>query len=157
MEAAHLMLPVQEPLTRLTPGTSGAMGVGLPFAIAAKIARPDRPVVAICGDFALGLSLAEMETAVRYRVPIIVLVANNGGNGGTQRQKIYFPPDYPEGVSEFVEDARYDLIMSAFGGLGLRVERPDELAPAFLRALRANRPTCIDVRTHRDLPMQRYW
>ncbi len=82
------LLPSYLPVSRLTAGNNGCMGVGIPFGIAAKLALPTRMVIAICGDFAFGLSAMEMETAVRLRVPVIIVVANNDGNGGTANQKI---------------------------------------------------------------------
>ena len=89
MEALEQLIPAYAPASRLTPGCSGFLGVGVPFAIAAKLVHPERPVVAICGDFAFGVSAMELETAVRHKVPIVVVVANNDGNCGSLRQRTH--------------------------------------------------------------------
>jgi thiamine pyrophosphate-dependent acetolactate synthase large subunit-like protein len=152
MGAAQRLLPVSRPVTRLTPGSNGCMGVGVPFAIGAKLARPELPVVAIVGDFALGLTAMELETAVRHRVPIVVLTANNAGAGGALRQAAEFPTDYPERVLRFTPDARYDLVMAALGGRGVHVTRPGQLGPVLAAALTSNEPVCIDVATNESTP-----
>lgn len=101
MTAAPRMLLVRRPASRLTPGTNGCMGIGIPFAVGAKLARPEIPVVAIVGDFAFGLSAIELETAVRHHVPVVVVVANNAGAGGATRQRSFFAADHPERVLQF--------------------------------------------------------
>jgi 2-hydroxyacyl-CoA lyase 1 len=153
MAAAQLMLPVIAPLSRMTAATNGCMGTGIPFAIGAKLACPERPVVAVCGDFGFGLSGFELETAVRHKVPIPVIVANNGGPGGATRQREYFPPDCSEPVARFGDGIRHDLIMAALGGRGIRVRRPGELRSALREALAADSPTCIDVVTNGNVPL----
>ena len=102
MTAAQRMLPVRRPASRLGPGTNGCMGVGIPFAIGARLARPDLPVVAIVGDFAFGLSVIELETALRHRVPVVVVVSNNAGAGGATRQRKFYPADHPERIARYV-------------------------------------------------------
>ena len=89
MAACQRMIPAHFPASRLTPGSSGGLGVGIPYAVAAKIEHPERPVVAICGDFAFGLGAMELETAVRHNVPIVVVIANNDGNTGSLRQRMH--------------------------------------------------------------------
>lgn len=149
MTAAQRMLTVRHPVTRLGPGTNGCMGVGIPFAIGAKLARPDRPVVAIVGDFAFGLSAIELETAVRHRVPITVFVANNGGAGGANRQRACFPAGH-EPVLQYTAGIRHDLTMASFGGRGVRVERPGQLGAVLADALAGDMPVCIDVTTNEN-------
>jgi thiamine pyrophosphate-dependent acetolactate synthase large subunit-like protein len=153
MSAAQHSLPVLAPFSRLTPGTNGCMGVGIPFAIGAKLARPDLPVVAICGDFSFGLSAIELETAVRCRVPVSIVVANNGGPGGATRQREFYPPPLDGSVARFTEGIRHDLIMAALGGRGTRVQRPGELSLALREALACEAPTCIDVLTNEETPL----
>lgn len=150
MKAAQRMLSVNYPATRLGPGTNGCMGVGVPFAIGAKLARPDLPVVAIVGDFAFGLSAIELETAVRHHVPVVVVVANNAGAGGATRQRKSFPADHPERVLRFCADIRHDLTMASFGGLGRRVEGAGEIGAALTAALASKAPVCIDVVTNEN-------
>jgi 2-hydroxyacyl-CoA lyase 1 len=148
LTAAQRMLPVRKPVSRLGPGTNGCMGVGIPFAIGAKLARPDRPVVAVLGDFGFGLSAFELETAVRHGVPAVFVVANNAGAGGAVRQSRFFPPDFRERVSRYGAEVRHDVTMRSFGGRAHRVERPGELTPAVKEAIACGKPTCIDVMTN---------
>ena len=91
LETAQQRMPSHVPVSRLTPGKNGCMGVGVPFGIGAKLAHPDRTVVVVTGDFAFCLNAMEMETAVRLRVPILVVVSNNDGNGGGRSERKYFP------------------------------------------------------------------
>ena len=155
MEWAQHVLPAEFPLSRLTPGANGCMGVGLPFALAACLARPDHPVLAICGDFALGLNVMDLETAVRYHLPLVIMVANNSGSGGRLRQMTYWPSDYPERACQFTPGIRYDRIMRAMGGAGVLVERAEQVGPALARAFSSARPTLIQVDTRDDVPLPR--
>jgi len=152
MAAARQVIPSFVPASRLDAGSGGCMGVGIPFAIGARLQQPERVVVALCGDFAAGLSVTEMETAVRHRVPVVIVVANNDGNSGSLRQKAWFPSDYPERVTMFQPGVRYDRIMEAFGGYGEHVERPGDIGPALQRALASGRPACVNVRVDPDAP-----
>jgi 2-hydroxyacyl-CoA lyase 1 len=153
MSAAQHVLKAGQPMSRLTPGQNGCMGTGIPFGIGVKLACPSRPVVVVCGDFAFGLSMMEMETAVRHRVPIIVIVANNSGPGGSTRQQSHYPADHPERVCQYTPGIRHDLMVAALGGQGFHVEKPGELALALRQALAFDGPTCIDVLTHEDAPL----
>ena len=146
LEAAQQLLRSHRPVSRLTPGNNGCMGVGIPFGIGAKLALPERLVVVICGDFAFGLNAMEMETAVRLRVPIIVIVANNDGNGGERFQQKFFGADYPDRVTTLLPGLRYEEIMRTFGGHAECVERPDGFGAAFARAVGSCLPACINVR-----------
>jgi acetolactate synthase-1/2/3 large subunit len=132
------------------------MGIGVPFAIGAKLARPDLPVIAFTGDFALGTQLAELETAARHRIGIIVVVANNAGAGGTTRQRSVLRT-HPEAVLSFSTAVRYDRVADGLGCTGEHVASAGTLPGALLAALeRAERdrtPTCIDVGTARDVPV----
>jgi thiamine pyrophosphate-dependent acetolactate synthase large subunit-like protein len=150
MTAAQRMLTVRHPVSRLGPGTNGCMGVGVPFAIGAKLARPDLPVVAIVGDFGFGLSAVELETAVRHRVPIVVVISNNEGAGGATRQPKFFPAGYPERVTRYGPGVRYDQTMASFGGRGVRVDGPGQLGAAISEAIASDAPTCIDVVTNEN-------
>lgn len=152
MAACQQMIPVQVPVSRLTPGTSGCMGVGIPYAIAAKLARPERPVVAICGDFAFGLSVMELETAVRHNVPIVIVIANNDGNGGSLRQRMHMHNVGAEPIMMFQSGLRYDKIASVLGGFAEHVEYARDIGPALTRAIASNRPACISVAVDQDAP-----
>jgi 2-hydroxyacyl-CoA lyase 1 len=150
MTAAQRMLAARRPVSRLGPGTNGCMGVGVPFAIGAKLARPDLPVVAIVGDFGFGLSAIELETAVRHQVPIVVVVANNEGAGGATRQCKVFPADHLERVFRYGPGVRHDLTMASFGGRSRRIDAPGQLSAAVREALIGDAPVCIDVVTNEN-------
>ena len=106
------------------------MGVGVPFAIGAKAARPDVPVVSVNGDCAFGFNGLEMETAVRHRLPIVFIVNNNGGIvGGMLEARMGLPEGYGERVATYTPEIRYDQIMGAFGGHTEHVTSPQDIHP----------------------------
>ncbi len=143
MDIGRTQLPNDEPRTRLDAGTQGTMGVGLGYAIAAAAVNPGRPVVAVEGDSAFGFSAMELETAARHSLPITVVVLNNGGIGSGMPTEE--PPAGMRAPGELLADARYELIAEAFGGVGFRVERPEELGPALREALSVDRPAVVTV------------
>ncbi|MBK6807045.1 MAG: thiamine pyrophosphate-binding protein [Betaproteobacteria bacterium] len=145
LETAQQRMPSQVPVSRLTPGKNGCMGVGLPFGIGAKLAHPDRMVVVVTGDFAFGLNAMEMETAVRLRVPILVVVSNNDGNGGGRSERKFYP-GHADRVTIFQPGIRYEEIVRAFGGHGALVEDPDDLVPALEQAAASGVAACLNVR-----------
>lgn len=145
LETAQQRMPSHMPVSRLTPGKNGCMGVGLPFGIGAKLAHPDRTVVVVTGDFAFGLNAMEMETAVRLRVPILVVVSNNDGNGGGRSERKHYPV-HADRVTIFQPGIRYEEIVRALGGHGARVEDPDDLVPALELAAASGVAACVNVR-----------
>jgi thiamine pyrophosphate-dependent acetolactate synthase large subunit-like protein len=110
-------------------------------------------VLVVSGDFALGLGIMDLETAVRHQLPLVILVANNSGSGGCLRQKTHWPPDYPERVCQFTPGIRYDLIMQAMGGEGMLVDHAGQVLPALEQAFASGRPTLIQVDTRDDVPL----
>lgn len=153
MAWAQYLLPAMAPLSRLTPGANGCMGVGVPFALAACLAQPANPVLALCGDFALGLSIMDLETAIRYHLPLVIIVANNSGSGGCLRQQTYWPADHPERICQFTPGIRYDRIMIALGGAGVFIESIEQLKSAIEQAFMGKTPTLIQIDTRDDVPL----
>ena len=101
------------------------MGVGLPFGIGAKLAKPDKQVIVVHGDGSFGLNALELDTAVRHNIPILVVISLNGGwTADPQGDK----PGRNLGYT------RFDRMAEAFGCYGEYVERPDEIRPALHRA-----------------------
>jgi thiamine pyrophosphate-dependent acetolactate synthase large subunit-like protein len=145
MAAGQQVLPSYLPVTRFTAGNNGCMGVGVPFAIGAKIARPERLVVAVCGDMGFGLNAMDMETAVRHNIPIVVIVANNDGNYGAIMERIHFP-ESAERITMYQPNIHYEVITGAFGGHAEFVEQPEQLRPALERAVASGKASCINVR-----------
>ena len=143
--AGRQVIPSYEPATRLNSGSNGCMGVGVPFALGAKLARPDKPVVGIIGDCAFGFSAMEMETALRHNIPVVYLIANNDGISGATIQDANMP-DHPERVMMYLEDIHYERVITAFGGYAEYVERPEDIQPAMQRAFDSGKAACINVK-----------
>lgn len=122
---------------RLDSGTFAHMGVGLPYALGARVAEPRAPVVALVGDGSLGMSVMELDTAVRHHLDVVVVVSNNGGWTSSLGDK----PGRDLGFTAYHDLAR------ALGCHAERVERPEGIRPALQRALVAGRPALVDVVT----------
>ncbi len=118
---------------------SGPMGFGIPAALAAKLVHPDRPVVAVCGDGGFAMTMNGMMTAIEQDIPIITVVFNNNALGWVLHGGGPFAAEF--------NDFDHAAIARAMGCKGIRVELPDDLAPALQEALAARVPTVIDVRT----------
>lgn len=131
------------PRTRLDCGTWAEMGIGMGFAIGAATAT-GKQVVAIEGDSAFGFSGMEISTICRYKLPITVVVFNNGGiyKGDTVN-----PSGGPE-PSPFTlnPDAKYNMLAEAFGGDGYDVDKPEDLEKALRTAIESKRPALINVK-----------
>ena len=132
---------MRRPGTYLGP-TAGAMGFGLPAAIAASIASPGRPVVALVGDGGLGMSAAELETAVREGARPVVLVFDNARYGTIhdhQVQRGLLP------VATELGPVDWAALAEAYGATGVRIESDDEFEPALRAALGSRRPTVLHL------------
>ena len=142
LDFARSIIDIHKPRTRLDVGTWGVMGIGMGFAVAAAV-ETGKPVLAVEGDSAFGFSGMEIETICRYRLPVCVVVFNNNG--------IYRGTDVnPTGGEDvattvFVKDARYDMMMQAFGGVGIRAISPDDLSRAVNEAIDSGKPTLINA------------
>jgi acetolactate synthase-1/2/3 large subunit len=138
---------------RITNGPAGAIGAAVPFALAARLAFPDAPVVAISGDGSFGFHMAELDTAVRCRTPIIVVVGNDA-YWNAERQIQLREYGAARAVNCELLPTRYDGVVAALGGHGEHVARAAELAAALERAARSGRPACVNV-TIAGLPAPR--
>ena len=127
----------------------GTLGVGLPFALAAKAARPEEPVVLLTGDGAFGLSAMEMDTAARCHLPVIVVVANNGGWGDVRHHQREMYGREVASQSSPTPATTASPRPSAATGSGW--SRLADLRPALERAAAAGGPALIDVRTDPDV------
>ena len=129
--------------TQLAP-TSGSMGYSVPAAVAAKIAAPERTVVAIAGDGEFLMNGQEFATAMQYRAPVIVLVVNNGMYGTI---RMHQEREYPGRVSGTeLANPDFAAYARAFGGHGETVERTADFAPAFQRAVASGKPAVLELR-----------
>jgi acetolactate synthase I/II/III large subunit len=141
---ASKFVPVTEPGQWLDPGPFGCLGVGPSFAIAAKLLHPDRRVLLIAGDGAFGLNGMEMETAVRFGLPMTVIIGNDGGWGQIRNPQLsFFGAERAVGTS--LPFTRFDLMVEALGGKGMHVTEPGEIRPALEKALGSNDVWCINV------------
>ncbi len=130
---------------RLINGVAGAIGPGLPFALAAKLARPQSTVVAMLGDGTAGFHIAEFDTAVRYGAAFIAVVGNDATwNAEYQIQLRSYGAARAQGM-ELAPATRYDKVAEALGGHGEFVERPEQLGGALQRAVRSGKPACVNV------------
>jgi acetolactate synthase-1/2/3 large subunit len=132
-----------EPGLWIDPGPFGSLGSGPGYAMAAKLAHPDRQVVLLSGDGAFGFSAMEFDTMVRHKIPVVCVVGNNG---------IWALEKHPMlsmlGVSiaaDLGNRTRYDRVVEALGGYGEMVDRPDQIKPALERAFASGLPACVNV------------
>ncbi|MDQ3916356.1 MAG: acetolactate synthase [Actinomycetota bacterium] len=146
-------VPSYEPGCWLDTGPFGCLGAGPGYAMAARLAYPDRQVVILYGDGAVGFSGMELETFVRLGLPVVCVVGNNG---------IWALEKYPmqalhgyDVATDLRPGIRYDKVMEAFGGRGFLVEAPDELAPALKAALDCGEPALVNVLTDPGIPYPR--
>jgi acetolactate synthase-1/2/3 large subunit len=140
---AGRLIERREPGLWIDPGPFGCLGSGPAYAMAAKLARPDRQVLLLSGDGAFGFSAMEFDSLVRHRVPVVCVVGNNG---------IWALEKHPMqtmlGTSiaaDLAPRTRYDKVVEALGGYGELVERPRDIRPALERAFKAGVPACINV------------
>jgi acetolactate synthase-1/2/3 large subunit len=132
-----------EPGLWIDPGPFGSLGSGPGYAMAAKLAHPDRQVVLLSGDGAFGFSAMEFDTMVRHKIPVVCVVGNNG---------IWALEKHPMlsmlGVSiaaDLGNRTRYDRVVEALGGYGEMVDSPDQIKPALERAFASGLPACVNV------------
>jgi thiamine pyrophosphate-dependent acetolactate synthase large subunit-like protein len=144
---ARQSIPIYEAGTSLNAGPHGCMGVGVPFGIGAKVARPDKPVVVLSGDGAFGWNGMEMDSAIRHNVPIVVVVSNNAGFTSRQTGRMTASGMGIDNVGRELGYQRYDKIVEALGGYGEFVENPADIAPAIKRAMASGKPALVNVCT----------
>jgi thiamine pyrophosphate-dependent acetolactate synthase large subunit-like protein len=144
MGIARQVVPSYTPRSRLNAGTTGCMGTGVPYALGAKLARPEAPVVAVLGDYAFGAAAMEIETAARVGANVVFVVADNEGIAGHAIQDGMLPPGSPRIAS--LLPAHYEKMAEMVDGHAERVERPEEIRPALERALAADRVSLVHVR-----------
>jgi len=138
---AQAMIPTRR---RVINGVAGSIGAALPFAVAARLAAPDAPVVAVMGDGTFGFHMAEIDTAVRAGAAFVAVVGNDARwNAEHQIQLKSYGPDRTVGCD--LLPTRYDGVAVALGGAGAHVSDAPALETALRDALARNVPTCIDA------------
>jgi acetolactate synthase-1/2/3 large subunit len=134
-----------EPGCWLDPGPFGCLGSGPGYALAAKLAHPDRQVVLLLGDGAFGFGGMEFDTLARHGVDVVGVMGNNG-IWALEKHPMEFLYGYSV-AAELRPETRYDQVVEALGGHGELVARPEELKPALARAFEAGKPALVNVLT----------
>lgn len=140
--------PIYEPRTFVTSGYQGTLGSGFPTALGAKVANPDRPVVAITGDGGFMFGVQELATAVQYNIGVVTLVFNNNAYGNVRRDQV----QRFEGrvVASDLVNPDFVRLAESFGVAASRVTAPDHFRPALEKALAHGGPCLIDIEVPRD-------
>ncbi|MBI3537031.1 MAG: acetolactate synthase [Chloroflexi bacterium] len=146
---AAKLIAVAKPGHWLDPGRFGCLGVGIPFAIAAKLVHPKSNVIVINGDGAFGLNGFEMDTAVRFNLPLVSVIGNDAAWGQIRGPQIQFY-GADRAIASALALSRYDKVVDALGGYGEFVEEPKQLRGALERALASGKPACVNVRIDAD-------
>jgi thiamine pyrophosphate-dependent acetolactate synthase large subunit-like protein len=140
---ASVRLPAHRPRSFLYPTGFGTLGYGLPAGIGAQIARPDAPVVVLIGDGGVMFTLSELAAAAQLRIPMIVVIADNGGYGEIRSEMI--DRGQPT-VAVDLPSPDFPALARALGCHGVRADDGDELRSALGAAATADRPTVVHVR-----------
>lgn len=134
----------------MDPGPLGTLGVGMPFALAAQVAHPDKRVLIVYGDGSFGLNGFEFDTAVRFGLPIVGVVGNDAAWGQMLRpQSTVYGKDRI--VATQLNYTRYDQIVAAMGGHGEHVTEPDQILPALERAFASGKAALVNVEMRQDI------
>jgi len=150
---AAKVIELRRPGRWLDPGPLGCLGVGAPFAIAAKLLHPERPIWVVQGDGSFGLNGMDFETALRFKLPVLCVVGNDAAWGQIRLPQVQmFGEDKSPGT--LLAPTRYDQIVQAFGGYGELVTEPAKIRPALERALQSNTVACVNVMLDPDAPMK---
>ncbi|HJZ85032.1 MAG TPA: thiamine pyrophosphate-binding protein [Polyangia bacterium] len=141
---AAKVIPLFAPGRWLDPGPLGCLGVGAPFALAAKYLHPKKKVLVISGDGSFGLNGFDFESCIRQKLPVVCIVGNDAGWGQIRGpQVMLMGPDLAPATR--LAPTRYDRVVEAFGGRGEQVEDPRAIAPALRRAFESDETYCINV------------
>jgi 2-hydroxyacyl-CoA lyase 1 len=145
MDIGGTQMPLDNPRSYLNAGSYGTMGVGLGLVVASCVVHPDRPVVHISGDSAIGFSGMEMETLCRYNMPAKIVVMNNGGIGPGMPE---IPPNPMLNMrpNTLIYGARYDKMMQAFGGYGAYVENTKDVRGALDELMNFPGPGLVNIK-----------
>jgi acetolactate synthase-1/2/3 large subunit len=135
-------IPTYTPGHRLNSGAFGTMGVGLPYGVGAKVAKPDAHVLVLHGDGSFGINAMDIDTAVRHKINVVCVISNNGG--WTADAEWSRPLPKPGRNLGFT---RYDRLAMDLGAHGEHVEKPNDIRPALERAFAAGKPAVVNVIT----------
>jgi acetolactate synthase-1/2/3 large subunit len=142
---AAQFIKFEKPNRWMTSGGLGTMGYGLPAAIGAQMAHPDSLVIDVAGEASILMNIQEMSTAVQYRLPVKVFIMNNQWMGMVRQwQELLYGERYSESYTEALPD--FVKLAEAFGGVGLRAEKPSEMDDVIKEMIAVKKPVIVDVR-----------
>lgn len=152
--------PVYEPRTHLSSGGMSTMGWAVPAALGVKLAKPDRQVVAVCGDGDFQMTCKELATAVQYEIPVVYCVLNNYGWLSIRdlQLDVYgvdrgYATEFRNRRTGELYSPDFVKMAEAFGCDGVRIEKPEEITAVIRKALATiDRPTIVEIPTQRDYP-----
>lgn len=148
---AAKVIALRKPGRWLDPGPLGCLGVGAPFAIAARLLHPDRPVFVIQGDGSFGFNGMDYETALRFKLPMVAVVGNDASWGQIRLPQVQlFGPEKSPATQ--LAPTRYDKVVAALGGYGENVTEPSQIRPALERAVASGTVACVNVMLDPEAP-----
>src|SRR5215831_14248530 len=138
------VIPLKQPGHWLDPGPLGCLGVGAPFALAAKYLFPKKKILVVSGDGSFGLNGFDFESCIRFKLPVVCIVGNDAAWGQIRNpQVMIMGPDLAPATR--LAPTRYDRVVEAFGGRGEHVEDPREIAAALRRGFDSGETFCVNV------------
>jgi acetolactate synthase-1/2/3 large subunit len=151
---AYMLLEVDGPRSFLYPWGLATLGAGFPMAMGASVARPDRKVLAICGDGGFMFTCAELATAVQFGINIVALVVNDSKFGILEPQQM---ARFGRTTMTDLHNPDFAAMAESFGALGVTVGGVDEVGSALLEAFAADRPAVVEIRTSLPHPYDTDW
>ena len=144
-----LFYKFMQPRTLLTSGGLGTMGYGFPAAIGAQVGCPDRVVIDVAGDGSIQMNIQELTTAVNYRLPVKIIVLNNGYLGMVRQwQELFYNRRYSQ--TDLSNNPDFVKVAQAFGATGLRLDDPKQVREKLEETLNTEGPVLLDVRISRE-------
>ena len=144
------VIPVYGENCWMDPGPLGTLGVGAPFALAAKLSFPEKKVIVLFGDGSFGFNGFEFDTAVRHNLPIIGIIGNDAAWGQIMRPQNLMYGERANPPAALLQFTRYEKIVEALGGHGEYCERPEEIGPAIQRAIDSGKPALVNIKIRQD-------
>ncbi len=141
----------RQPGQWMDPGPLGTLGVGTPFALAAKVARPDKDVVILFGDGAFGCTGFDYDTLIRFNLPVVGVVGNNAAWNQIRYGQMEKYGPRRGNVANLLAPTRYDRVVEALGGYGARVTEPGQIRPALEKARASGKPALVNVMVDPDV------
>jgi len=145
----NMTLPAMGPgqLLTIANGSFGPLGIGMPYAIAAKLAHPDKKVILLTGDGAFGYGAMEYDTCMRYGIKITTVILNDACWGMIKNSEAKKAAPGKEFVGLYLRETHYEEVVKSLGGYGELVTQPDDIAPAIQRAIDSPLPSVVNVMT----------